>query len=128
MKRKTGIIAILFSAMMMQSCALMFNGSRQKLHIRSMTEGSDIFVDGDLEVANNGREKITVNLKRMNSHEVMIKKEGCKTQVVDVNTKIQAGWVIFDLLINWFALPFDGVSGAWKGFEKDHVTVDLECK
>jgi hypothetical protein len=89
-----------------------------------MTEGSSIYVDGNFV----GKDACSVNLKRGKQHSVIFRKEGYKTETVNINSYVQAGWVVFDVLFNWFAFLTDPTTGAWCGLDKDNVVVELESQ
>lgn len=109
-------------ALSMNSCALVFNGTKKSVNIRSMTPESKIYVDGEFV----GTDIATVNLRRKDNHTVMVKKEGFKTQNVQIDSHVQAGWIVFDALFNWLAFLTDAPTGAWNGFNKTNITVELE--
>ncbi len=54
------------------SCSSIFNGSTQKVTIRSNEDGADIFVNGD----NKGKTPAVIKLKRGKEHIIEIKKAG----------------------------------------------------
>lgn len=118
---KLGFLVLLLSSF--SSCALMFNGVRQDVSITSMTPDAKIYVDGNLE----GTDAVSVKLRRKDNHTVMVKKENCKTETVQIDSNVQAGWIVFDALFNWFAFLTDAPTGAWKSFDKTKITVELEC-
>ena len=107
----------------LNSCALMFNGSMQDVNVKSMTPEAKIYVNGELK----GTDAITLKLPRKSNHTVMVKKDGCDTQTTQINTKTQAGWIVFDALFNWFAFLTDAPTGAWNKFDKDNITAELKC-
>jgi hypothetical protein len=45
-----------------------------------------------------------------------------------IESKTQAGWVVFDVLFNILAIVVDAPTGAWKTFDKSNVVVDLDCE
>ncbi|MDR0800021.1 MAG: PEGA domain-containing protein [Endomicrobium sp.] len=102
----------------------MFNGTKQNVSIKSMTEGSEIYVDGNYV----GRDIISVALTRRDNHSVIIRKEGYKTESIGIRSSVQSGWVIFDIFVNQFALLIDLITGAWYGLDMSNIMVDLESK
>lgn len=118
--RKT--VLLIFLAALTSSCALMFNGSRKSIPITSMTPGAQIYVNGELK----GKDAVSLKLARNSNHTVTIKKDGFKTQNVQITKHTQAGWVVFDILLNWGAFLTDPTTGAWNDLEPDRITVELE--
>lgn len=105
------------------SCAVMFNGPRKDVTVKSTTPNATIFIDGEEK----GTDAVTERLSRKSNHTVVVKKAGCDTKTVEIKKQVQVGWIIFDALFNWFAFATDAPTGAWNTFEKDKITVDLSC-
>ena len=123
--RRTIFVALsALVALSFQSCALMFNGSKKDVAVKSMTPESQIYVNGNYV----GEDAVTVNLKRKNNHTVMIKKDGCCTETVQVQKETQAGWIVFDALFNWLAFLTDAPTGAWNTLEPNNVVRELDCE
>ena len=121
--KKLKLVLVVIIAISLNSCAIMFNGVRQDVSIKSMTPDAKIYVDGNLE----GTDAVSVKLRRKDNHTIMVKKENCKTQTVQIDSNVQAGWIVFDALFNWFAFLTDAPTGAWKGFDRTKITIELEC-
>lgn len=115
----TGLIA---TVLLTSSCAIMFQGSKKDVAVKSMTPGASIYVNGNLE----GTDAVSLRLSRKTNHTVMVKKEGFETKTVDIRKHTQVGWVLFDIFVNILALPVDAITGAWNTFDKDMITVDLD--
>lgn len=109
--------------MSLSSCAVMFQGSKKEVTVKSLTPNASIWIDG----VNKGMDAFTERLTRKSDHTILVKKEGCETKMLDVKKKTQVGWIIFDGLFNWFAFATDAPTGAWNTFEKDNFTVELNC-
>jgi hypothetical protein len=120
--RMKKVLFFLLPVFLMNSCALLFNGTRQNVSVKSMTEGSKIYIDGDFV----GKDMVSVKLKRGDNHNVVIKKEGYKTKIVGINSRVQAGWIVFDVLFNWLAFFTDPTTGAWCELDKDNIVVELQ--
>lgn len=104
------------------SCAVMFNGSKQSVHITSFTPDSRIYINGEFV----GKENVKLKLKRKDDHLIHVRKEGYKTEQRDIISEVKIGWIIFDALFNWFAFITDAPTGAWNSFEKRHFVFELE--
>jgi hypothetical protein len=107
----------------MQSCAVMFQGSKKDVTVKSMTPGASIWINGNKV----GEDAVTQRLARKTDHMILVKKEGCETKQIDVRKKTQVGWVIFDALFNWLAFATDAPTGAWNTFQQSDFTVELDC-
>ena len=108
---------------MMSSCATIFNGERQFMSVKSLTPGSKIYIDGNLE----GEDAVSKKLKRDTNHSVIIKKEGYKTQSVNIDKHIQVGWVILDIFtLTWPSLIIDAITGSWNALDRNNIVLELE--
>jgi len=124
MRRIFLLVLIAVGFCFFQSCALLFNGTKKDVSVKSMTPESEIYVNGNYE----GEEAATIDLKRKHSHTVMIKKDGCRTETVQVEKSTQAGWIVFDALFNWFAFLTDAPTGAWNTLEPARIVRELDCE
>jgi hypothetical protein len=123
MKKLLSLMLVATIIISLNSCALIFNGTKQNVSVKSMTPNSKIYIDGDLA----GTDAVSKKLSRKNNHTIMIKKSECRTETVMIDSEVQAGWIIFDALFNWCAFLTDAPTGAWKSFDKTNVTVELDC-
>jgi hypothetical protein len=113
------IVTIVFA---FSSCAILFNGTKQRVSIISQTDGGKIYVDG-LPVGTNNA---SVKLQRKQDHIIEVKKDGCKPQYVPLDKEFQIGWSLVYLFVNPLGIIVDAPTGAWYGFSKTHVVVP-EC-
>jgi hypothetical protein len=123
MKKTLSLLSIAVITISLNSCALIFNGTKQTVSVKSMTPDSKIYIDGELV----GTDAASKKLSRKDNHIVMVKKPECKTESVTIDSEVQAGWIVFDALFNWFAFLTDAPTGAWKSFDKTKITVELDC-
>jgi len=120
--RKILLTGLAITMLFTSSCAVMFQGSKKDVTVRSMTEGASIYIDGE----HKGTDLVTERLARKHNHTVMVKKDGYETQTVEIKKRTQVGWVLFNSFFNWFAFATDAPTGAWNTFDKDQITVDLK--
>jgi hypothetical protein len=123
MRLMTGCFLVFFS-ISLSSCALIFNGSKQNVSVKSYTDDAKIYVDG----ARRGQDAITANLKRNNGHTISIRKEGCDTYTRQIRSNTQAGWIVFGILFNIPGLITDAATGAWNELEPTTITKELDCE
>lgn len=119
------IVLLLISiGFLSSSCALIFNGTKQEITVRSYEEDAKIYINGRMM----GKENVRIKLKRKDNHKIDVRKEGCETYSKKVRSNIIPGWVVFDALLNWFAFLTDPTTGAWRELEPNVVTVELDCE
>ena len=104
------------------SCATIFQGTKQQVTVRSETPDSKIYINGNFM----GTNFVETKLNRKDNHIVAIQKEGCKTETVNLIPKLQAGYIVADILF-WPGLIVDGSTGAWKKFDNPNITANLNC-
>ena len=107
----------------LSSCAVMFNGSRKTITVKSITPNATIYLDGEEKGTGTVNEKVA----RKYDHTITVTKEGCETKTMELRRTVQVGWIVFDALFNWFAFATDAPTGAWNSFDKDHISVELKC-
>lgn len=120
---KKAVVILLAGSLSMQSCAVMFQGSKKEVTVKSMTPGATIWINGNKA----GEDAVTQKLARKTDHMILVKKEGCETKQIDVKKKTQVGWIVFDALFNWLAFATDAPTGAWNTFHQSDFTVELNC-
>jgi hypothetical protein len=118
MKKLVLLVGVLIS---LNSCALLFNGTKQSVNISANPVGTKIYVDGELA----GSDNVRVKLRRKEDHTINAKKDGFQTANVNVESNVQAGWIVFDALFNWCAFLTDAPTGAWKSFDKSNYIIEL---
>jgi len=106
----------------LNSCALMFNGVNQDVYVKSMIEDSKIYIDGNYI----GQEGTSIRLTRKTNHVVTVKKEGYETETINIDSNVQIGWIIFDVLFCRIGFIVDLLTGAWTSLDKTHIIVDLK--
>lgn len=109
------------------SCALLINGSKQLVTIKTIDSGAEIYVDGQLK----GTEAVQVNLVRRFNHTIEAKKAGCETKKVELKSRFKPIWLAPTIVFGIFTLGLyiipDAATASWKGFDKNRVTIMLDC-
>lgn len=108
--------------LLLNSCAVLFQGSKKDVSIKSMTPGTSIYIDGEKV----GADLVVSRLTRKSNHSVLLQKEGFNSKTIEIKKHTQVGWIIFDSLCNWFAFATDAPTGAWNTFDKDNIVAELE--
>ncbi|GMO68261.1 MAG: hypothetical protein Nk1A_6970 [Endomicrobiia bacterium] len=103
-------------------CATLFNGTRQSINVKSFTPDSRIYINGNYE----GSDAVSRKLKRNQSHSIVVKKVGYKTEAINIDNHIQAGWIVFDVLFCWPGALLDVLTGAWNSLDRTNIVVDLQ--
>lgn len=115
---------ILLTPLLLQSCATVLQGSRQRVTITAEPEYAQIYVDE--KFIWNGR--VSTKLKRSKSHSIMIKHEGYETRHIQLTPQIQPGWIITDIIFGFFPMLVDALTGAYNKLDNPTHHIQLEKK
>jgi hypothetical protein len=112
---------LLFSCLLLSSCATVFKGSTQPVTFNSVPEGAEVIIDGNLM----GRTPMTVNLKKSKHSTALIRLEGYETGTINLSTSYDP---VALLNVFWDLSTTDLVTGnAWE-YEPGLYTIRLEKK
>jgi len=112
-------ICIIFSG-----CAAIINGSYDSVTVNSLVDGASIYIDG-VEM---GYNDVTTQLKRGKTHIIKVKKEGCKTKVIQTGKSFDFTSLL-GILIDWgiISIPIDLISGSAFKTDPTLYTVSPIC-
>ncbi len=117
------IILLSFFCFSFSSCALIFNGVKQDVTVRSMTDNAKIYINGELK----GKTALIERLRRNRDYVITIKKQDCETQTKLIHHDMQLIWFLFGAFLNWPGLLVDFASGAIFVLEPDIIVIELDC-
>lgn len=123
---KTKLIALVaVSSILLQSCATVFSGHTAKIKVPQGTpENAKIYVDGTYKTDAPGVVEIPKSSIR-NEVTLTVKADG-KEQTTKVRRKVQAGWVILDILTGAVWLAVDFITGDIYKASPDKVDYNLQ--
>ena len=121
------ICTLLTSVFLLSSCSTIFQGSKQKITIQSLTKGAKIYVNGE----DVGKDNYQTRLNRNRNHAIVFKKEGFETKIVYLEKQTQVGFVVADVILAFtgWGIGFiivDAATGSWHRFDKDTIVAELE--
>ncbi|MBN2345793.1 MAG: PEGA domain-containing protein [Candidatus Aminicenantes bacterium] len=115
----TALLALLT---LLTSCATILKGDRRNVHFDSEPPGADVYINGTLV----GRTPVMLQLKAGESCMVEFRKEGYRSEVRQLRSRIQAEWLILDIICGTVPLIVDAVTGSWDDFPKHRFKVVIE--
>lgn len=121
-------ILILFSLLVLSSCATIMNGGKKTLNFYSSDNETVISViTNDGEVSGHG--SVSVQVKG-GTVSVVAKKNGCETTHQTIESHFSAGWYIVGNLFSWFYFGWvlDPIFGGMSYYEKKDFDVSLNCR
>lgn len=113
-----GLLLILSTS----ACATLFGGGAEELNLRSRPGEADVYVNN----AHEGVAPVRVRLDPSKSHTVTMRKEGFSECTLALNTHVQAGWVVLDILGGVLPVAVDAATGDWKTFDERTWWCELE--
>jgi hypothetical protein len=124
----TSLFAITFSALLLSGCATIQRGTAMNIPIASNPERADVSVS----TGQRGTTPLIVTLKRNETVQVTISKEGYKTQYFTLTPKVCVEGVAagsMNLILGGVVgIGVDAVSGANLNLDPDHIFAELEAE
>ena len=124
MKKNITVLKTIYFVLLLgyfSGCATLFGPDNHHLPISSEPSGAEIYVNG-FRV---GSTPMILNLKPDKSYNIEFKKEGFASTTTFLNTKIDAKWVVLDILGGIIPVVVDATSGAWNKFDQEAINVIL---
>lgn len=113
-----------------QSCASMFSGTDERIHLKSQQKGTKFYLNGT-EFIGEGSTSVKISKKKLKDSSIVAKKKGCRDEVIHIDTKFDPT-TLLGLLIDFgliSILVVDlGITGAVKEAERTNYVVDMNCK
>jgi transcription antitermination factor NusG len=125
--KKEIIIVGLLGSMLLQSCALIFSGTHDKIHIKDGNpNNAKVLYNGSL--VGNAPQKVKVSKKGLKNNSTVIKIEadGYKSQEVHFTRRIKVGALIGDCLTGFIWLIPDFLTGAIYKASPQTINYDLQ--
>ena len=116
-------IAIVFSVVLLGSlvygCAAIFKGTSNTVNFASKPLGAEVYVDGFPR----GTTPLTLKLESKRPYQVEFRKEGYQPRTYTITNRVDASWIILDVIFGIFPVIVDASTGAW--YELDVGTVNM---
>lgn len=126
MSRRFLIVVLAIVVATQMSCATMFSGSRETLHIQSEVPGTKIYVDDEYIGTQDG----AISISKRRSPIIRVKKEGCADGVQPVAKQFD-GLSLLGILIDFGLITILIVdwaaTGAIQKFERTNFMVNPHC-
>jgi len=103
-------------------CATIFSSGPTELDFNSDPEGAEVLINNEPL----GTTPVMLQLHANKKYVITFRKDGCEDATVQLDTHVQAGWVILDIFAP-FGLIIDLVTGEWKEFNDDTPFVNMDC-
>jgi hypothetical protein len=121
MIRVVTLVAILVGVL--GGCATIFSGGPDPVELGSKPEGATVIVNGQ----NMGMTPVTLKLEPSKTYIITFKKEGFEDASVTLNSHVQPGWVVLDILAGILGVAIDAATGDWKAFDQGQHFIELKA-
>lgn len=113
------LLAVL--AILTAGCATLFGPKAHGLAVGSEPAGAEVYVNGTLM----GSTPLRLELKADQSYVLEFRKEGYESVYRTVKTKLDAGWLILDILGGLIPIVVDASTGNWNKLDQKSVNAIL---
>lgn len=118
------LFLLLIASILLQSCATIFQGSKQRVFITTEPSTARIYVNDEYLGSGHAEAK----LKRSKQHTIMAKNDGYQNRYMTIDNNFQAGWLIADIFTGWLGIIVDACTGSWNTFDKQNYIIQLDKK
>ena len=109
---KRSILAASLAAVLLagtSACGALFNGGPARLNVTSSPDTAEVWVDG----TRRGTTPLSIELSKKTDHTIVYKRAGYQDLTLNVTKKLQAGYVVLDVLGGLVPLIIDGATKSW---------------
>lgn len=106
------MVFIVLVAILTQSCAIIFSGTKSGVKVKGMPEGASVYYNGNLEGTAPCKVKVSKNALKNGNTKIQIKQEGYQDSEVTLGRKIKVGAVVGDFIIFPIGHIVDFATGA----------------
>lgn len=117
--RALALLAVL--AVSGSGCATIFSGGPEPIDFQSDPSAADVIVNGQ----SLGLTPVTLELLPERAYTVTFRKVGYDDVTITLDSHVQAGWVVLDVLGGLVPVVIDAATGKWKSFDSSHHFVRL---
>jgi hypothetical protein len=110
--------------LMICGCGAIFSGGPDPVNFGSKPEGAAVIVNGQ----GMGTTPVTLKLEPNKTYMITYQKEGFQDATVTLNSHVQAGYVVLDILVGVIGVAVDAATGDWKAFDQGQYYVELKAK
>ena len=114
---------IIGAALLSVSCASVFSSGPTELKFLSNPDGAEVWVNGKMF----GHTPVSIELQADEQQLVTFRKEGCEDVTLPLQTHVQGGVVVLDIILGVVGVAVDAATGEWKEFNDDTPFAQLDC-
>lgn len=107
------VLAAFAVAVLASGCAALFNNKQTNVQMNSNPVGAEVLVNGNRV----GTTPMSVQLSNKDNHTVTFRMAGRNDVSCILNRKVEAGWIILDVLSGLIPIVIDAATGSWYGLD-----------
>ncbi len=104
-------------------CASIFSSGPTSMRFASDPAGAEVLVNGEPL----GTTPVELELHADQEYIVTFRRDGCQDTTVPLETHVQAGFVVLDILAGLIGVVVDAATGEWREFDDNNPFVRLDC-
>ncbi len=93
------LLAVLFCAVLMSSCATIFGGMKTNVKVKGFPEGASVYYNGNFEGNAPCNVKVSKNSLKDGNTKIQVKSEGYENSEITLSRKMKMGAFLGDILI-----------------------------
>jgi len=110
--------------LMTAACAAIFSSGPTTLTFQSNPAGAQVLVNG----VPRGTTPLVLELHADDDQIVTFRRDGCADATIPLETHVQAGFVVLDILAGIIGIAVDAGTGEWKEFNERTPYAQLDCR
>ncbi len=118
MKKFLVVVLLIGTLLFTTNCASLLKGTSQAVNLHSRPPKAEVYINGQFT----GYTPLKIHLDSNKSYIVEFRLNG-ERKVVQINKRINAGWVILDIFMGFVPVLIDLVTGAWYELDKTDVVI-----
>jgi len=103
-------------------CATIIKGRAEKVSFSSDPSRAKVYVNGSLM----GRTPLQIRLESKMTYNIEFREEGYENKTVVITNSVGAGWIVLDVLLGFWPVVIDAVTGSWCQLDQTNVNAALE--
>lgn len=102
-------------------CATLFGKQTHAVEMVSNPQGAEVYINGDKM----GQTPLQLSLKADKSYTVEFRIPGKQPIIRIINNRVEAKWVVLDVLGGLIPVAIDAITGNWYGLDQNKLNVDF---
>ena len=116
------VALFVFAIIIFAGCATINKGTQERILISSIPSSAKVEINGEYK----GETPVSVELKTDYEQEIVLTKEGYKSQKILLKPSVNKTWIWLDIISFVVPVAVDAYTGDWKTFDTNKIHKVLE--